>query len=166
MSHTCTVKAEYTDMDAIHRAVEELGGQLLPDGAYRLYETTETGIGITLPGWRYPLVVRADGTLVYDDYHGAWGNVADLERLKTEYMISLAEINAGALGWQTTRDEIGLTIHHPSGGIILVTGETVDAAGFTGGVCATAINALQLPLDRVDGKASLGQVVCECTEQE
>lgn len=166
MSHTCTVKAEYADLDALHRAVLAMGGSIVPGTAHKLYGSEEIGNAFQLHGWRYPIVVRADGTLAYDDFQGAWGKVSDLERLKAEYMVTVAQASAEALGWQTTRDESGLTIHHPSGGIILVNGETVDAAGFTGGICATAINALQLPLDRVDGKQSLGQVVCQCEVQE
>jgi len=160
-SETVRVKVEYSDPDTLRRVVGMLGGAWLGSGVHRLFDGTVTGNGFTLPGWQYPLVQTPDG-LSYDDYHGAWGNVADLERLKGLYTLAKAEQAATAQGWQCERSGTDLVIHHPSGGTLTVTpGGTIDAGGFVGKGCHDAIMALGLPVSDATAKPEYSQVASE-----
>jgi hypothetical protein len=144
-SHTVRVAVELRDADALAAAVAALGGQWLGQGEHALYERPEVGLGFRLAGWRYPLVLRADGTLAYDDYQGRWGRVADLDRLQGEYTLALAERRCADLGWQCERQGDRLIVYHPAGGTLTVTaGGEVDADGFVGQGCHDAILTLDL----------------------
>jgi hypothetical protein len=161
-SHTTTIKSEFKDYDILAGAVKGMGGSILGMGTHSLFSgQTATGFGFRLPNWQFPLVATADGSLAFDDYHGNWGNVADLERLKVEYVISTAEQAAMSQGWMTERVGEALTIHHPSGGSLTVTANGAEANGFMGVGCHEALMSLNLPMDQWTAKPELGQVACE-----
>lgn len=144
-SHTVRVTVDLRDDRALGDAVAALGGSVLGRGTHRLYQGDESGLGFRLPGWRYPLVARPDGTLAYDDYNGAWGRVADIDRLRGEYTLALAARRAAELGWLCERAGESMTIYHPSGGTLSVTADgTIDAAQFVGRGCHDAILTLGL----------------------
>ena len=144
MSQTIKVKVKYKNLNALKRAVERLGGRVLGEGTHSLFATNEDGVGFLLPGWRFPVVLRDDGALAYDDYHGRWGNVSDLETLQKTYTIAAAEQEAKALGWATQeRDNGDLLVYHPSGGTLTITATGgVDAQGFVGTTCEKAASTL------------------------
>ena len=148
-SHTTTVQIEFRDARALKAAVEAMGGRFMGEGTYKLYSSTEAGIGFALPHWAFPLISRADGSLAYDDYRGAWGNVADLERLKGAYAIEAARLAAQDLGWYTELHGEDLVIHHPDGGTLTVSPNgTVDAACFLGRDCASAAAPIEAALGK------------------
>lgn len=161
-SHTATIKCEYTDAEALRRAVENMGGIWYGfDKAHDLHDTTQEGLGFRLPMkdgyhkvgdkgyWYHPLVARADGQLAFDSYGGAWGDVTQLETLKQEYVFAAAQVAAEAQGWLTEKTPAGeLVVHHPSGGTMTIAGNgQLTTAGFTGGACHEARQALGLPVD-------------------
>jgi hypothetical protein len=160
-SHTATIKTEFRDMDTLAAAVKALGGSVLGMGTHRLYSESKAGFGFTLPGWRYPIICQSDGTLAFDAYNGAWGNVADLERLKSEYVIATAEMAAQAQGWLTERNGGTLTIHHPSGGTLTVTANGAEAIGFLGTGCHEALMSLNLPMAELVAKPEYTQAAVE-----
>lgn len=143
-SHTVKVAVEYRDAAALEAAVVAMGGQWLGHGCHHLYQGDVGGLGFTLPGWRYPLVL-AGSSLAYDDYGGRWGRVGDLSRLQSRYLVALAQQRASELGWLHEPLGDGLLIHHPSGGSLTVAADgTVDANGFHGVGCHDAIVNLDL----------------------
>ena len=141
-SHTVNVKVEYRDLDALESAVGAMGGTVLGHGTHRLYQGSETGFGFRLPDWRYPLVLRDDGSLAYDDYGGAWGNVSDLDGLRGRYAMEAARQAATQLGWIAEDCAEGLRVYHPSGGHLVVSADNVEAFGFHGQGCHDASMAL------------------------
>ena len=151
-SQTATIRVEFRDPGTLKSAVLAMGGTWLGQGTHHLYGGNQVGHGFQLSGWRYPIVLQ-DGQLAYDDYHGQWGNVQDLEKLKAEYTVALAEQAAQAQGWQCQRTAEGLTIFYPQGGSITVTaGGNVEAHGFQGAGCHDAILALNLPVQDLQAK--------------
>ena len=161
-SHTVRVKVEYTDPGALERAVQALGGKWLGSGSHRLFEGMVTGHGFKLDQWNYPIVLQPNGELAFDDFNGRWGNPADLERLKGEYALAVAEQAAQTQGWLCERTEVGLRVHHPSGGTLDVTpGGMVDACGFVGHGCHDAILALRMPVLEAQVKPEYGQVAAQ-----
>ncbi len=160
-SHTAKIKVEYTDPATLRIAVERMGGVWIGPGHFSLGDTEEDGIGFRLPmkggfdhtghypvrvpegamgHWLQPCVLRADGELAYDEYRGAWGDLATLTQLRSEYAFATAEVAALNQGWLTERTTAGeLLIHHPSGGTLTISaGGTLATAGFTGGACHEA----------------------------
>lgn len=159
MSHTITVQIEMRDRDAIAAAVTRMGGRVIGEGTHHLYGGEETGYAIHLEGWRYPMVIREDGTLCYDDYHGRWGDPQDIDELQAEYALARAEQECHRLGWYCERQDDGaLLVYHPDGGTLRIeAGGTIDAAGFSGAGCAAATAPLA---------AALGSVTAEQRKPE
>lgn len=146
-SHTVKVKVDMTDTETLRRAVEGMGGRWIGQGTHAMFAgQSATGLGFTLPNWRYPLTVDSAGELHYDDYHGSWGNVADLATLRAEYAFSRAETAAVEQGWQTERTADGLRVYHPSGGILDLSKTMLcETTGFIGSGCHDARLQLGLP---------------------
>jgi len=145
-SHTVKVKVDYTDPDALRGAVLALGWKWLGAGTHRLFSgNTATGHGFHIPNWQHPCILQEDGTLAFDDYHGHWGNVKDLDQLKAAYLTATVETAAKNLGWQYERTPQGITVYEPNGGILNVSNEGVcDTTNFVGTGCHDARTALGL----------------------
>jgi hypothetical protein len=149
-SETARIKVEFTDPKALECAVRSMSGQWIGNGSHRLYAGNESGYGFKLAGWTYPIVLGESGNLSYDTYKGQWGNEVDIQRLKGEYAIALAEVAAANLGWLTERVDGQLVVHHPVSGTMTITLDgVVSASGFQGAGCHAAIESLGLPLGEI-----------------
>ncbi|WP_165253224.1 DUF1257 domain-containing protein [Paludisphaera soli] len=99
MSHIVTIQAEVRDPAAVAAACRRLGLPAPVRGAVELYSGEAAGLLIELPGWRYPAVVDAEaGRILYDNYGGAWGEQAQLDRLLQMYAVEKARIEARKRG--------------------------------------------------------------------
>ncbi len=153
MSHTITIKCEFQNKGVLGDAVKKMGGTVLGEATHQMFHTqTSKGFGFKLPGWQFPIVLQADGTLAYDDYNGGWGNVKDLETLKNEYQASMAVQACEAQGWLSQRENDGsVTVFHPSGATLTITTDgVIDANGFQGTGCKGAVEMIA---------AALGQTI-------
>lgn len=143
MSRTIYTHLAYRDTEILARVVKAMGGQVLGLGTHQLYASRETGFGIKLPRWQYPLVVKPTGQFAYDDYHGQWGNIEDLKELEGRYTLAAAAAAAEVQGWQMELTNEKLVIYHPSGGTLIVTPDgKIDADCFVGINCADATEAI------------------------
>jgi len=90
-------------------------------GQHKLFTSTVTGLGITLPGWTYPVVCDlASGQVAFDNYQGRWGEQAKMDSLLQMYSVEKAKIEARKKGHMVTEQalasgEIKLTIHVSGG---------------------------------------------------
>ena len=66
------------------------GAKLLPGTKHRLYDGVHAGVGVSLPGWHYPIVVSATGAIAYDHFDGRWGNPQHLTAFEKAYNDKLA----------------------------------------------------------------------------
>lgn len=144
MSHTVEVKIELRNKQALAAAVERLNGKVLGEGTYSFGGSQNSGFGFKLPNWRHPLVLGQDHKLRFDDYHGQWGNRADLKTLEDAYTSETVIEKCVELGWLTQREDNGnVTVYHPSGGSIVVElGGKVEGFNFHGTGCDAAIEAI------------------------
>lgn len=150
MSHTVSIDLDVSDLDRFTRAVLAQGGEVLGDGEHRLYESTETGLGFKLPGWRLPIVLTEKG-LRYDNYQGHWGPQETLDAILTRYAVDTAKAKADELGWYSEVQPDGsLLIYHPDGGTLTVTGEGVSVACVEGQSCVD----ISAPIEEALGKAT------------
>lgn len=99
MSHIVTIKTQIRDPNALAAACRRLGLETPVQGKARLYTAEAEGLVVNLPGWRYPVVVdTAAGAARYDNYGGAWGDQAQLDRLLQAYAVEKARIEARKAG--------------------------------------------------------------------
>lgn len=150
VSHKITVKTEFNDKDALGAAAKKIGGRVIGEGTHHLYNgQTAKGFAVQLASpWIYPIVLTPAGTLEFDNFNNNWGNSADLETLKAEYLIEVAVKAAENLGWMTQRTPEGtIDIFHPDGGVLTVTRDgVVDANGFHGIGCKGAVETIAAAL--------------------
>lgn len=117
MSHTMQVKTEHKFNSALEsvlrKACEKQSLKLLPWGEHRLYNSTETGYAVKLPGWRYPIVLNESG-IAMDNYNGSWGDEAKLNaflrRVSAEKIITEARRKGYEILEAEVDGEIKLTL--------------------------------------------------------
>ena len=107
MSHIVTIKTELRDHAAVSAACRRL--QLAPPivGTAQLFSDQVAGLIVRLPDWTYPVVIdTASGHVRYDNYEGAWGDQAQLDRFMQIYAVEKARIEARKKGHQVTEQAL------------------------------------------------------------
>ena len=99
MSHIVQITTEIRDVDAVQAACQKLHLPRATFGTFELYSSTETGLGIELPHWKYPVVANTDtGQLRYDNYNGRWGSQEFLDQFLQRYAAEKTLIEARRKG--------------------------------------------------------------------
>ena len=107
MSHIVTVKTEVRDHAAVSAACRRL--QLPPPiaGTAQLFSGEVSGLIVRLPDWAYPAVIdTTTGHVHYDNYNGAWGDQAQLDRFLQIYAVERTRIEARKKGHQITEQAL------------------------------------------------------------
>ncbi len=107
MSHIVTIKTEVRDHAAVSAACRRL--QLAPPilGTAQLFSDQVAGLIVRLPDWTYPVVIdTTSGQVRYDNYEGAWGDQAQLDRFMQIYAVEKARIEARKKGHQVTEQAL------------------------------------------------------------
>ena len=60
MSHIAQIQTEVRSEPAVQAACKQLHLPPAKRGTFELYDSTETGLGIELPKWRYPVVANTE----------------------------------------------------------------------------------------------------------
>ena len=104
MSHIVEIKTEVRDEAAVQSACSRLHLPRATRGTFELYSSTETGLGVELPNWKYPVVATSGesgqltGQLRFDNYNGRWGSQEFLDRFLQTYAVEKAKIEARKKG--------------------------------------------------------------------
>ncbi len=99
MSHIVEIKTEIRDEEAVKSACSRLHFPSPTRGTFQLYSSTETGLGIELPHWKYPVVANTEsGQLRFDNYEGRWGSQEFLDQFLQTYTVEKAKIEARRKG--------------------------------------------------------------------
>ncbi len=107
MSHIVTIKTEVRDHAAVSAACRRLELPSPINGTAQLFTGQATGLIVRLPDWTYPLVIdTTNGQLRYDNYNGAWGDQAHLDRFLQLYAVERARIEARRKGHQVTEQSL------------------------------------------------------------
>ena len=107
MSHIVTVQTRVHDSVAVAAACQRLGLAAPVQGAAQLYSGEATGLLVQLPGWYYPVVIDVlTGTIRYDNYGGAWGEQAQLDRFLQRYAAEKVRLEAKKRGFQITEQAL------------------------------------------------------------
>ena len=108
MSHIVSIKTRVTDAASLFAACRRLGLAEPEQGTAQVFSTAATGLMIKLPGWTFPVVANiATGELKYDNYQGAWGNAAELDKLLQAYAVERAKAEARRVGNTVTEQSLG-----------------------------------------------------------
>ena len=99
MSHIVEIKTEVRDEAAVQAACSRLHLPRATRGTFQLYSSTETGLGIELPDWKFPVVANTEtGQLRYDNYEGRWGSQEMLSRFLMAFATEKVKIEARKKG--------------------------------------------------------------------
>lgn len=113
MSHLVTMKSEMRNQQAIRNACAALKLKAPETGKLELYDgSAHEGTLVRLPGWQYPVCIKADGQLAFDNYNGHWGSLAELERLQQRYAAEVVKLEMGE-EWEITE------VMQPNGELLL-----------------------------------------------
>jgi hypothetical protein len=103
VSHIVTIRTEVRDPEAVSAACRRL--ELPPPvvGTAELFGGPVSGLIVRLTDWVYPVVIdTTSGQVHYDNYNGAWGDPARLDRFLQSYAVEKARIEARKKGHQVT----------------------------------------------------------------
>jgi hypothetical protein len=99
MSHIVTIKTQVKDPIAIAAACRRLQLAEPRAGTAELYNAEATGLIVSLPEWRFPVVCdTATGQLHYDNFKGRWGDESYLHQWLQAYAVEKAMIEARRAG--------------------------------------------------------------------
>jgi hypothetical protein len=107
MSHIVTIKTRVRDPAALAAACTRLGLDPPVQGTAKLFSGQAEGLVVQLPGWHYPAVVDvATGEVKYDNYGGAWGSQAEMDKLLQAYAVERTRIEARRAGHTLTEQPL------------------------------------------------------------
>ena len=59
---------------------KKLNLEMKENSKFRFYDgKTECGTEIKLPNWQYPIIVKNNGEVIFDNYNGNWGDIKELQ---------------------------------------------------------------------------------------
>jgi hypothetical protein len=112
MSHTTTTDVDFSRLEKLREACDELGYGFREHDTVRMFDRTviEDCTSVTIPEWRFPVAVK-DGKVSMDTYNGVWGDEKLFTKLKNRYSTLLVEERARLRGQRVERvqDEQGRT---------------------------------------------------------
>ena len=103
MSHVVKIKTQIRDVNALRKACNRL--QLEPPihRTFDLYNSSETGWGVRLQDWKYPVVCKIEtGEIAYDNYGGRWGNSQRLDEFVQRYAVEKTKIESRRQGYMSS----------------------------------------------------------------
>ena len=107
MSHIVTVKTEVKDEMAVRAACLRLKWAEPQYGKFKVYAVDRAGLGVTAPGWSYPIVCNLQtGAVDYDNYNGHWGEQARLDEFLQAYTVERAKLEAQKNGYSVYEEPL------------------------------------------------------------
>ena len=105
MSHIVTIETKVTDAVAVAAACQRLSLPAPEQGTATLYSGKVSGLLVRLAEWTYPVVVDlASGAVKFDNYEGAWGNLARFEEFLQLYTVEKAKLEARKKGFAVNEE--------------------------------------------------------------
>jgi len=99
MSHIVTIQTQVRDPVAIAAACRRLDLPQPVQGRFRLFSGEVAGLGVELPGWRYPVVCQTEtGEVKFDNFEGRWGEPRHLDAFLQGYAVEKAKLEARRRG--------------------------------------------------------------------
>src|SRR6516164_4766589 len=100
LSHIVTIDTKVHDPAAVSAACQRLGLAAPVEGTVELFSGEATGLIVQLPGWEYPAVIDTlTGKVRYDNFEGAWGDEAQLNRFLQAYAVEKVKLESRKKGY-------------------------------------------------------------------
>ena len=107
ISHIVKVETQIRDVNALRQACNFLQLEPPVHSTYELYNSTETGWGVHLRDWRYPVVFKVEtAEAAFDNYQGRWGDPQRLDELIQRYAAEKTKIEARRQGYSVTEQRL------------------------------------------------------------
>jgi hypothetical protein len=107
MSHIVSLQTRLYDPVAIAAACGRLGLAAPVQGTAKLYSGEASGLLLQLPGWQFPAVIDlGSGVVQYDNFEGAWGDQAHLDRFLQAYAVERAKLEAHRKGYAVSEQTL------------------------------------------------------------
>jgi hypothetical protein len=108
MSHIVTIETKIHDPVAVAAACSRLNLAAPVHGKARLFADDEAeGLLIPLPGWRFPAVIDiVTGVVRYDNFGGAWGEQAQLDKFVQAYAVEKCRLEARKKGYSVSEQAL------------------------------------------------------------
>jgi hypothetical protein len=115
MSHIASVKTKVKDLQALEAVCRELNirAEVKTQQVSMYSGEIQAAATLRLPGWTYPVVIQADGSVKYDNYNGRWGKQDQLNRVLRRYSERITAQQARRMGLSVRRHE------QPDGSVVL-----------------------------------------------
>jgi hypothetical protein len=103
MSHTTTINLEIKSLTALKQACMETKVPYQEHADVTLFDGAiiKDCFSFTPKEWRYPVAAK-DGALHFDNYKGAWGDIAELNKVKQRYGVNVQKEAARARGYRVS----------------------------------------------------------------
>jgi len=99
LSHIVTIQTQVRDPVAVAAACQRLGLPQPVQGRFRLFSGEVAGLGVELPGWRYPVVCQTEtGEVKFDNFEGRWGEQRQLDAFLQGYAVEKTKLEARRRG--------------------------------------------------------------------
>lgn len=127
MSHTTKVNVEIKDLEMVEKTCQELaakGFRFERTNQVRLFEggkTEECVAAVYIDGretvdqygnkkiegkWQYPIAIKEDGSVAYDNYNGQWGDIKEFDNFRQLYTENVAVKFAESTGRRVLHREV------------------------------------------------------------
>lgn len=107
MSHLVTIATKVRDPATIAAACRRLDLPEPVHGTAQLFQGAATGWLLQLPGWTFPAVVDIEnGSIAFDVFEGAWGDLGHLDRFLQAYAVERAIREARSKGLQYSEQSL------------------------------------------------------------
>lgn len=104
MSETMSMNVEFRNRPAVFAACKRMGIECR-EGTFDLFRSKEKGLGIFLDGWKFPVILKEDGSVRFDNYHGSWGDELRLNELRAYYGVEATKSEMWLKGYAVTETE-------------------------------------------------------------
>lgn len=107
MSHSVYAALAVTQKEKLIAACDQLGYKVEQNIRHKMYDGELVfGTRVTIPGWAKPVMVDHHGKVVYDNYGGSWGDLADLNKLAQRYSLLVEQQVAQDMGALSDFEEL------------------------------------------------------------
>jgi hypothetical protein len=126
MSHTTKVNVEMRDLEMVEKTCQELadkGYRFVKTDSVKMFEggkneecvaaiyidgetVVEDGREVVKGKWNYPIAIKEDGSIAYDNYNGHWGDIKQLDNFRRLYTENVAVKFAESTGRRVLHREV------------------------------------------------------------
>lgn len=110
MSHKTEVETQFLDVDMVEKTANELGYKFeRVTGDVMLFngQKVENAVAkVQIPGWNYPIGIRADGTAGFDNFNGSWGDEKQFDTFRQQYALNVTMDQAQRNGYRVLHQSV------------------------------------------------------------